>query len=325
MSDSQGLGDRPTGDSVRPARPDRHLCHDRDRPRADDRPTEGCAGLSPQRPATLVGRPAGLLPGESAPEAGLGRSRSWTGSVGRLVVLLRLGSSPASTGWWRADPSRRTAPRRAGGATRRLGAGVSCFGLVCRWGNGLHAPGTLVMVRMVRLRTMPASAAALSGEGHEGSTHRAGPSSGNAEGRPTRRPIRPCGNSRWRRCRERLYPRGSVQPGDRGGGVPTSAKRGVKPGSRYAKHGLTTMKSALKTPGSRVIDSRSIGHFTRLSLGRSPTAGATIAAGFVGSTGRPVRLAAPSSTPSSSKTISVRSSRRGTPRRRAQGSREGRP
>ena len=36
-----------------------------------------------------------------------------------------------------------------------------------------------------------------------------------------------------------------------------SAKPGLKPGSGYAKHGLTTMKSALKTPGSRVIDSRS--------------------------------------------------------------------
>ena len=32
MPDSQGLGDRPTGDRVRPARLDRHLCRDSDRP-----------------------------------------------------------------------------------------------------------------------------------------------------------------------------------------------------------------------------------------------------------------------------------------------------
>ena len=144
----------------------------------------GAPDLSPQRPATLVGRQAGLLPGASAPEAGLGRSRSWTGSVGRPVVLLRLGSSPSSTGLWSADPSRRTAPRRAGGATRRLGAGVSCFGLGFRWGNGLQAPGTLVMFRMFGCKQCPraplpcpgrAMKARPTGPAHRLGTLRAGP------------------------------------------------------------------------------------------------------------------------------------------------------
>ena len=183
MPDRQGLGDRPGTESGRRDRTGIYVPTATDRELTTDRPRGAPAYHHSARRRWSVARPSCYPETPHQKRDSVGRCRGRGRSVARSSCSVWARRLPRRAGGARIPP-RRTAPRRAGGATRRLGAGGSCFGLVFRWGNMLQAPGTLVMVRMVRLRTMPARAAAVSGEGREGATHRAGPSSGNAQGRP---------------------------------------------------------------------------------------------------------------------------------------------